>query len=47
MKEIAVTLYQWAKEDPKDFLASVLFVGFLFGFLYCSIWLDAIISGRV
>jgi len=47
MKEMTTVLLKWAKEDPKDFVASILFIGFLFGFAYCSIWLDAIISGRV
>jgi hypothetical protein len=35
------------KEDPKEMIGSVVVLLLLFGFLYVSLWFDAIISGRI
>jgi hypothetical protein len=47
MREMFKVLYEYAKEDPKDFITSVIFVTFLFVFLWGSLWLHAICSGNV
>ena len=44
MKEMFTTLAQAWKEDKKEFITSVLFLVFLFGFLYCSLWFAHIIG---
>jgi hypothetical protein len=35
------------KEDPKEFVVSLITILLLFGLFYVAVWLDAIISGRV
>ncbi len=47
MKETFLTLAQWAKEDPKDFILNVVTMVALFGLFYVTMWLGAIIEGRV
>jgi len=47
MKDMIKELYQYAKEDPKEFIVSFLFISFLFGFFYILLWFGAIIEGRV
>ena len=47
MKNMFITLKEWAKEDPKEFIGSVLFVAGLFVTLWASLWFAAIIEGRV
>lgn len=45
MKEIIQGIWQFAKEDPKEFIASVIFLTFLVGIIYWVILLDQIIRG--
>lgn len=40
-------LITYAKEDPKDFFASLFTMVALFGFFYVMMWFGAIIEGRV
>jgi len=47
MKQMFLELGGWAKENPKEFIANVLFVVGLFAFLYYAMWFGAIIEGRV
>jgi hypothetical protein len=43
LKELWITI----KEDPKEFVVSLITILLLFGLFYVAVWLDAIISGRV
>jgi len=47
MTEAIKKTVKWFKEDPKEAFANLLVMIMLFGFLYTTIWIDAIISGRV
>ena len=47
MKEIYHTLKQFAKEDPKEFIGSVLFMIALGVGFWALMWLGAIVEGRV
>lgn len=47
MKEMFKELRNYAKEDPKDFVLSILFLVFLFFILWASLWLQAICTGNV
>jgi len=47
MKEIYHTLKQFAKEDPKEFIRSVLFLITLGIIFWALLWLGAIVEGRV
>jgi methyl coenzyme M reductase alpha subunit len=47
MKEMVQTLVSWAKEDPKEFVLSVITITAVFTLFYVSIWVGAIIEGRV
>jgi hypothetical protein len=47
MKEMFKVLYDYAKEDPKDFICSVIFLVSLFGLLWATLWLHAICVGNV
>jgi len=40
-------MVKFFKEDPKEAIGSVVVLLLLFGLFYVSIWLEAIISGRV
>lgn len=45
MKEIIQGIWQFAKEDPKEFVASIIFLTFLIGMLYWGILFDQIMRG--
>jgi hypothetical protein len=45
MKEIIQGICQFAKEDTKEFIASIIFLSFLVGMLYWGILLDQIMKG--
>jgi hypothetical protein len=45
MKEIIQSIWQFAKEDPKEFIGSIIFLTFLVGMLYWVILLDQIMRG--
>lgn len=47
MKDMFKVLYEYAKEDPKDFMLSVIFFTLMMVFLWGSLWLHAICSGNV
>jgi len=47
MKTMFKVLYQTAKEDPKEFWGSLLFLVGLFVGLWGLLWLEAICQGRV
>jgi hypothetical protein len=47
VKEMFTTLNEFRKEDPKEFYGSIAFMVFMFGFFYVSMWVGAIIEGRV
>lgn len=46
MKELK-EIIQYAKEDPKDFFLSLLTVSLVFFMFYLSLWVAAILEGRV
>lgn len=46
MKHMIKTLAAAAKNDPKDFIASVGIILFLFLALWAATWIEAIINGR-
>ena len=46
MKQMFLELRGWAKENPKEFIANVLFVVGLFAFFYFAMWFGAIMEGR-
>lgn len=47
MKEMFLELKGFAKENPKEFIANVLFIVGLATFFYFAMWFGAIIEGRV
>jgi hypothetical protein len=47
MKEMFKELRNYAKEDPKDFVLSLIFLVFLVFILWASLWLKAICAGEV
>lgn len=47
MKEMVQTLVSWAKEDPKEFVLGVITLAVVFTLFYASMWIGAIIEGRV
>ena len=47
VKEMFTTLNEFRKEDPKEFYGSIAFVIFIFSCFYVSMWVGAIIEGRV
>lgn len=47
MKEIYLTLKEFAKEDPKGFIGGLLFMLAWGAMFWGLMWLGAIIEGRV
>lgn len=47
MKEMFKVLYDYAKEDPKEFIGSVIFVTSIFVLFWATLWLHAICVGNV
>jgi hypothetical protein len=47
MKTMFKVLYQTAKEDPKEFWGSLVFLVGLFVMFWATLWLEAICQGRV
>lgn len=45
--DIIKDLVKYAKEDPKDFFLSLLTVSLVFFMFYLSLWVAAILEGRV
>jgi hypothetical protein len=47
MKKMLKTLNQARKEAPSEFWSSLVYVLCFFGFIWFSIWIEAIITGKV
>lgn len=47
VKEMFSALYQYVKEDPKDFILSLVFISVMFFMFWASLWIAAICEGRV
>lgn len=47
MMEMFKTLYEYAKEDPKDFILSISFLVLMFVMFWAALWLHAICVGNV
>jgi hypothetical protein len=47
MKDMIKTLADSAKSNPKDFIASVAVVLFIFLAMWAATWIEAIMNGKV
>jgi len=47
LKMMFTTLKEAAKEDPKEFITGIIAITAIFVGLWASLWLVAIIEGRV